>query len=300
MLRYPVRGLRLGRSGRVARAVGMVALAGCTTTTRPATPPPVSHQTPYIWLSSTRIPTATTPLAAMVINPTSAPTGIYGVAGTFERWTGRSWAPAGTWRSSLDQWGGFGSVGAPHSNAVLTIGLSAAAHATGAVEYFETPALAPGWYRIGHQIGPNQAVFGTFEVSAAFAAPAPVENPVDGRLVANPVLLQPGGGVVHLSVFPAHGVQTYDEVKAFAHAMDPAVRIERWDGSAWTPYTTLGVQAPAPPRGTPEDLHIAVPAVPAGVYRIVWHSPSAGDLHRLIWISGDADGLTPAGSIGYP
>jgi len=201
----------------------------------------------------------------------------------------------------MDQWGGFGSVGAPHSNAVLTNGLSAAAQGTGAVEYFETPRLAPGWYRVGHQIGPNHAAFGTFEVSPASPAPARVENPVDDRLVANPILLRPSGGAVHLSVFPAaHGVQTYDEVKAFAHAMDPTAHLERWDGSTWTPYTILRVKAPVPPRGTPEDLHIVVPAVPPGAYRIVWHSPSAGDLHRVIWVSGDADGLTPAGSVGYP
>ena len=296
-----IRGGRFMGPARAALAAGFVAVAACAPTSRPAPPRAVPHSQPYIWLSSTRIPTATTPLAGMVINPTATPTATYGVAGTFERWTGRSWTAAGTWRSSMDQWGGFGSVGVPHSNAVLLIGLSAAAHATGAAEYFQTPSLAPGWYRVGHQIGPAQTAYGTFEVSPASPVPAPVENPAGDRLVANPILLPPSGGTVHLSVFPAaQGTQTYDEVKGFAQTMDPAVHLERWDGSAWIFYLATPVQDPVPPRGTPEDRHIAVPASPAGAYRIVWHNTSAGDLHRLIWISDDAQGLTPAGSIGYP
>jgi hypothetical protein len=229
-------------------------------------------------------------LAAFVINPTDQDLR-YGVLGTSSRWSGRAWEPIGAWTTSLDFWGGFGSIGQP-AGAVRTIGLIAPAWGVGPGEYFSVQLPQPGWYRIGHG-----EVYGMFEVTEA----APVTPPLSGQsrtgalVTVSPTLFGPSGGPARLAgTARSPGVTTSDDHRRFNSGFDLEVTLEGWEDGDWTTIGKIAVQTVARPANNLEETQIAIPALALGTYRLVWRHLDEGDVTREFWITDSVpDGPRP-------
>lgn len=258
------------------------------------TPPPaVVPGEPFIWLSSATLPPGGAPLAVAVMNPADRYLS-YGVAGTFDHWDDHRWVSAGGWGGSLDFWGGFGGV-SDGSGVVPDIGLGAAPHGVGTMEYLNIPSLEPGWYRLG--VGSR--AFGVFQVVAG-APPAPaVTNPP--TLTAHSALLPPRGGQLRLVAFPPiTGVQTSDQVMQFNQQLAPSATLERLEGPSWVEVATLRVHPATPPLRNTAEVAVTIPPLAPGSYRLIRASPSLGNLARQIWVIDPPRGidLDPSSGLG--
>jgi hypothetical protein len=241
---------------------------------------------PSIWLSAITIPSEGANLASAVINPTDADVR-FGVSGIFDRWTGTAWTSSGIWTTSLDFWGGFGSISPPQTNvAIRAIGLTAPPHRAGPIEYFAVPPLSPGWYRVGHdKVHDGAPVYGVFRIATDAQPPVPIDNPSGALLMARPSFVEPAGGEVGIVGFPAlTGTQTSEGVHRFNQGLSSTCALQRWDGSEWVAVTTLVVRPATPPLDNEDQVAVAIPALESGAYRIVRHSDDAGDLARVIWV----------------
>lgn len=258
---------------------------------RDANQPPDSVRPgmPYLWLSSTTLPPSGGPVAVAVMNPTDIGLS-YGVIGSFEHWNGNAWVSVGSWTGSLDQWGRFGGVSHSTSEIVPAIGLGAGAHGVGTVEYTDLPSLAPGWYRLG--VG---KAYGAVHVVAGAATPILTNPPT---LTVNPELVATTGGVLGLDGFPpSNGVQTLAGVEQFNDQLSPSVDLQRLDGKTWV--RVAGLTATKPPPSYiehPAGVAVTIPALAPGAYRLLRHSPTAGDLVRQFWVINPPTGvdLTPS------
>jgi hypothetical protein len=104
------------------------------------------------------------------------------------------------------------------------------------------------------------------------------------------------GGTARLSVIlRSPGVTTSEDDDQFNRGFEPEVMVERWEDRDWTSLTTIAVQiVPGPIDGLPEG-QVAVPALPFGTYRLVWHHREDGALTRVFWIIDSlSDGPTPS------
>jgi hypothetical protein len=238
---------------------------------------------PHIWLSSRVVPPAGADLAAFVINPVSEALH-YGSLGTFERWSGSSWEPAGAWTSSRASSGGFGGLFA-RPPAIPAIRFSAPATGIGDVEYFRVPPLALGSYRVGHA-----PAYGVFDVSDATPASLDFDDQRSAIALttARPSLLTPAGGYVRLVTIPrATGVRTARDVRAFNSGISPGVQLEQRSDTGWAVIENLTARVPEGPRGHSDEVMVDLPALSPGPYRLVRHHRDAGPLPRIIWVTDE-------------
>ena len=249
------------------------------TRSRSAAPPLPSLQESRIWLSETVVPTAGAQLAAAVVNTTGKGMS-FGVLGTFERWTGIAWAPNGDWPTSLDQWGGFPVAGGANVGAKL-INMGASAHGVGPVQYFSLPALSKGWYRVGYSFHYRPPVYGVVRVDPAAPKSVPIDNPGMPTLVAYPTLMRTSR-VIGLVALPSHGGA--EEVE-FQQQLTTSVTIQRCESEGWMTLASREVHPANPPLANVHQVAVTLPDdLPSGAYRLLRHSPTAGDLARVVWI----------------
>jgi hypothetical protein len=220
-------------------------------------------------------------LAAFVINPTDEELR-YGLRGTFDHWSGSTWEPAGSWTTSLDFLGGFGSI-SPDAGVIRTIGLIAPAHGIGPGEYFSVQSQQPGWYRIGHG-----GAYGMFEVSEA----APVTPPLSGQsatgalVTVSPTLFGPSGGPARLvGTSRSPGITTSDDQHRFNRGFDSSVTLERWADEYWMTVGMIALQTNAEPVDNPVEAVVTIPPLPGGTYRLVCRHLEVGNLTRVFWIT---------------
>ena len=242
-------------------------------------PPATNPDEPYLWLSSTDVPATGAHLAAVVVNPTSRALA-YGLVGVFQRWTGKAWVADANWYPGVAGQG-FGTIttkdyGDPEV-AVVT-----SPHGLGGPDYFSTPSLAPGWYRIGYVAqSPRPAAFGVIRVSPHAPVPAPVGNPVGAYLTASPSVLPPSGGTVRTSANPGACVDT--ACRRFYAGIGTSIDLQRWSGGAWHEVASLHRRPMRP--ASPGDETVVVPAEPDGTYRLIRSSPRGGDLTGAVWVA---------------
>ena len=250
-----------------------------------AAPGPADTARPHIWLSVTEVPASGAAMVAVVVNPT--PVGLtFGVRGSVERWTGRSWVSFANWYVSLDSWGGFGDITAK-DEAVYAIALDVRPHAIGGGEYFTTPRLAPGWYRVGYPgTGRMSSAWGIFHVSSRALRPVPVTNPHGASITVSPALLPPVGGEQHIGgKLPSAGVQTAGDLRRFDDHLASTVEIQGWTGRRWLDRVTLHVHPPVAGSGQTGEVAVTVGHLAPGTYRIVRHSATAGELTRVFGVT---------------
>lgn len=232
---------------------------------------------PWLWLSASRLPVDGGHLAVAAVNPTDRAL-TYGVMGYLDRWDGHGWVGAGQWSGALDFWGTFGNFA--EQVTIPAIGIGAAPHRLGPVEYLAVPALPSGWYRLG-----VQGAYGLLQVAADAAAAIDITNP--SALTASPTLIPTTGSDVRLGASPAPGMRP-DTFAGVTKTLAPFVTLEGLEHGAWSEVSRLKVNTgPADPAQT-----IRVPPLAAGWYRLTRVSPTLGALHRHIWTLEPPPGIT--------
>jgi hypothetical protein len=269
--------------GVLALAISTAVIAAACNSNSPVnqadSPPAVTPgtDTPYLWVSATKIPPSGGDLAVAVVNPTNTTLSWPG-NGSLDRWNGQRWVTTATWTGSLDQWGGFGGLTHDSGGANTLLLLTADAHHVGAVQYLDMPSLKPGWYRLGVE----GKAFAVLQVALGTTAPTLTNPP---NLTVSPELLPISGGEVGLDGFPPNtGVVTYDQVKLFNEQLSPSVILQKLHGTAWVEIATLQAKEPPPSYiEHPAGVGVMIPPLGPGAYRLVRHSPTEGDLARQFW-----------------
>lgn len=260
----------LGAVAAVAVAVALITRVGGDGPGPAASPPPPEptgavslHITPAV------VEPGGVVTAVLVANQDNDFT--YGVAVDVQRWTGQEWRPAGEAVMCLVEWSCISTV-VDRIDAVEDIGLGAPLGVPGAPTVLSTAGLADGWYRLVHrEVHDVNSATGVFEVRSDAPAAPPQPDRDEVRLTLDPVLIPPAGGVAQvMPLVPAgpDGTLTAEDIIAVDASLDPTVRIERWDGTAWLEVA----EAPGLERESDDvawSTPVPIPPLAEGSYRVV-------------------------------
>jgi hypothetical protein len=238
------------------------------------TPPrPPERGAPFLWVSTPTLPPDGGPLAVAVLNPTERPLR-YGLHGTLDSWDGATWIGAGHWAASLSHFGTLGRV-SENQPPAAAMGIGAAPHGVGRIEYLAVPTLASGWYRFG--VG---KAYGVVRVGDDASLPVDITNPA--ALQTHPTLIPTTGANVHLYSSPDWEMRP-DTYAQLVRTLAPFVTLESFHPSGWSKVARLRVQRGELDDQQPEGSAVTIPPVPEGCHRIVRISPMVGPLQRHIW-----------------
>ena len=244
------------------------------------TPPrPPERDAPFLWLSTPTLPPNGGPLAVAVFNPTERPLH-YGLHGTLDSWDGATWIGAGHWAASLSHFGTLGGV-SENQPPAAAIGIGAAPHGVGSIEYLAVPALVSGWYRFG--VG---KAYGVLRVGEDASLPVDITNPA--ALQTSPTLIPTTGANVHLYSSPDWGMRP-DTYAQLVKTLAPFVTLESLHPGGWSTVARLRVDLDDQPS---EGSAVTIPPVPEGCHRIVRVSPMVGPLQRHIWALQPPTGIS--------
>jgi hypothetical protein len=251
-----------------------------------AEPPPVSGPV-SLWLSEERVPPGAFDIVAMLVDHRGVEA-TFGVHAVVDRWDGSEWEPYGELVVCMDHWHCTARIESPGSiDAVPGIGLAARPGKPGPVERFTTDGLDPGWYRLSQTANEGVVARGIFEIVPGAAPPIPLWSVDVSAISISPALLPTEGGEVYLyPLVPpgSDGSQSREEVQHAVEGLSETARIDRWDGSAWEPVTTIeltGVSGDDLPRTA------LVPALERGEYRLVRDGPAGSHVGHF-WVDASA------------
>jgi hypothetical protein len=234
---------------------------------RSASPVPsaVDRSAPYLMVSPSVLPPQGGEVALVVVNPTATDMGVFGVNGTLERWTGTAWTPSGGFVSSLDFWGGAGSLFRQGEGASApAIGLSGPASGVGALQWVKVAGLAPGTYRLG-----QGGAYGVLEITEG-AASAPMLRPTES------VILTTTAAIPAMTARELRSTATEPRGSGVVtRTWSPTASLQTWTGGRWQELRTLQVDdSPAEPVGNVHEFAVTLPPLPAGTYRLLREATS--------------------------
>lgn len=274
------RGRRRRATARGAAGLGVVAAVlavamfvlpgGGTTGPAVTTPPPPEPSRP---VAVEVIPGVVAPgdvvMAVLVASEENDLT--FGVAAEVERWDGREWRRAGVARLCLLEWECVGTV-TDRLEAVEGIGLGAGPGTTGPATVLSTDGLSDGWYRLVQRAALDEGMAtGVFRVRTGAPAAPPLPPRDDVRLIVDPVLVPPEGGlarvVTHVPAGP-DGTLTAEDIERVDSALSPSALVQRWDGARWVDDMAVKVWPPEADLGPEWGSRIMLHSLEEGLYRL--------------------------------
>lgn len=221
-------------------------------------PPPEPASAVSIWLSAESVPEGTD-MVAVVVND-SAEELVFGATAELERWDGTAWVPSGGINLCLPS-----CTPPSFESAVPTMsdgwGASPTPGNPGPAMRFSTDGLDDGWYRLVQ--GPAS---GVFEIADDAPAPAPLWSLDTASVQPSPALTGLRGTRVALGAVTA-------DVSDYA-------TVERWDGAAWQPTTSVPLSRPA---AAPSDVFADIPGLEPGEFRLVLTDFEDGEQGESVW-----------------
>lgn len=254
---------------------------GPATSAPRATPPPSGYEDSgyTLWLSASVVPSGGADVAAVLVNR-GGPEAMFGVAADLDRWDVDRWVPHRWVGLCLDHWFCTAQLEDPAGDhAVRSIGLSATPGSPGAVERFRAEGLDPGWYRLRQEANEGFVAAGVFEVSENAPQPAPLDDTSAPSSSVSPILVPSTGAEVRLTPLmpPVVGMSSAEDLDEAIAGLSETAAVERWEGRAWVPVTTVVLSAVSEPPGS-ADRVAQIPSLLPGDYRLVRDAPG-GESH---------------------
>lgn len=218
----------------------------------------------------------------------------FGVEADVERWDGRAWRRAGVTGLCLAEWSCVSTV-TDRLEGSESIGLGAAPGSPGPATLLSTEGLADGWYRLVQHAALRKGVAtGVFEVRRDAAPAPPLPDPNGLRLVVEPPLVPPEGGLAAVITWvPAgdDGSLTAEEIEAVDRSFDPAVLVQRWDGDGWLDVVSVPTRERDDELGVEWGSPVTLPRLDEGAYRLVRTRADGTDAWGVLFVVPGAPAL---------
>lgn len=286
------RGRRRRAAARAGAGLGVIAAAVAvaiaivpgapTGTTPPASdsaPPPEPDRPVAVHVVPQVVGPGGTVTAVLVASEPNELT--FGVAAEVERWDGAEWRRAGSAKLCLVWWPCVGTV-SDRLGPVQDIGLGASPGAPGPATTLSTEGLVDGWYRlVQHAALDDGVATGVFEVRAGAGTAPPLPPQDEVRLVVEPALVAPEGGIARIvTEVPAgeDGTLTKEDIEEVDTTLAPMALLQRWDGEQWLDVVDVPVAEREPDLGVERGSPVVLPELDEGSYRLVRTRPDAPDV----------------------
>ncbi len=242
-----------------------------------AAPAPVRASEPHLVIVPAALPLAGGEVALIAANPSPSPR-TYGISGTVDRWNGHVWKSFRTFDSGLASSGYVGSLRSSNDGSAMSIGLDAAAHGYGPVQWVRVGSLGPGQYRFR-----NEAGAGVLTISAA-AAPAPSARPGGAAVLQGPDVVAASTAGTTTWAPAIVNDQGLNHVRRDLGRLTGPVHLTRLVGRTWLDEATVPLaKLPAAPASPPLAFALHLPSLPAGPNHLDVATSRGPHLQAVFW-----------------